>query len=177
MVQPEQQRVQTQNLAALGVQVPGRRPTFALQATAWRAGVWLTGNSRPVRLKIEQPWECKSPHADQPSLPSYSWQASLECQPDKRTGRCLLNSALLETRVWCKSTAFRHCCAFSSKRTGGYAELENGALPENAHHFRPCGVVQPTRLPLMQEITGAKPVRDANFYVKRALPDPGRALP
>lgn len=27
----------------------------------------------------------------------------------------------------------------------------------------PCGVVQPTRLPLMQEITGAKPVRDANF--------------
>ena len=30
-------------------------------------------------------------------------------------------------------------------------------------HFCPCGVVQPTRLPLMQEITGAKPVRDANF--------------
>jgi len=24
----------------------------------------------------------------------------------------------------------------------------------NAHHFRPCGVIQPTRLPLMQEITG-----------------------
>src|SRR5207247_2232091 len=30
------------------------------------------------------------------------------------------------------------------------------------HHFCPCGVVQPTRLPLMQEITGARPVRDAN---------------
>src|SRR5215471_10613532 len=29
--------------------------------------------------------------------------------------------------------------------------------------FCPCGVVQPTCLPLMQEITGAKPVRDANF--------------
>src|SRR6266498_869132 len=27
----------------------------------------------------------------------------------------------------------------------------------------PCGVVQSTCLPLMQEITGAKPVRDANF--------------
>jgi hypothetical protein len=27
--------------------------------------------------------------------------------------------------------------------------------------FRPCSVVQSTRLPLMQEITGAKPVRDA----------------
>ena len=26
-----------------------------------------------------------------------------------------------------------------------------------------CGVVQTTRLPLMQEITGAKPVRDASF--------------
>ena len=32
------------------------------------------------------------------------------------------------------------------------------------HHFCPCGVVQPTRLPLMQEITGAKPVRDAIFH-------------
>lgn len=32
------------------------------------------------------------------------------------------------------------------------------------HHFSPCGVVQSTRLPLMQEITGAKPVRDANFH-------------
>ena len=30
------------------------------------------------------------------------------------------------------------------------------------HHFCPCGVAQPTRLPLKQEITGAKPVRDAN---------------
>ena len=30
------------------------------------------------------------------------------------------------------------------------------------HHFCPCGVVQTTRLPLMQEITGAKPVRDAS---------------
>lgn len=33
----------------------------------------------------------------------------------------------------------------------------------------PCGVVQPTRLPLMQEITGAKPVRDANFIAPKAL--------
>ena len=31
------------------------------------------------------------------------------------------------------------------------------------HHFCPCGVVQSTCLPLMQEITGAKPVGDANF--------------
>ena len=37
------------------------------------------------------------------------------------------------------------------------------------HHFCPCGVVQPTCLPLMQEITGAKPVRDANFIALKAL--------
>ena len=33
----------------------------------------------------------------------------------------------------------------------------------------PCGVVQTTCLPLMQEITGAKPVRDANFFALKAL--------
>ena len=87
------------------------------------------------------------------------------------TGRairaCLLNSALLETGVWRKSTAFRHFRAFSSKRTvqliTGVA-LDECRVPERYRKrapFRPCGVAQPTRLPLMQEITGAKPVRDA----------------
>ena len=33
----------------------------------------------------------------------------------------------------------------------------------------PCGVVQPTRLPLKQESTGAKPVRDASFIALKAL--------
>src|SRR6185369_6573829 len=37
------------------------------------------------------------------------------------------------------------------------------------HPFCPCGVVQPTRLPLMQEITGAKPVRDANFRAPQSI--------
>ena len=37
------------------------------------------------------------------------------------------------------------------------------------HHFCPCGVAQSTCLPLMQEITGAKPVRDANFIAPKAL--------
>ena len=53
------------------------------------------------------------------------------------------------------------------------------------HHFCPCGVVQSTCLPLMQEIPGAKPVRDANSYrpqsiVSDALPrygsEPGAIL-
>ena len=37
------------------------------------------------------------------------------------------------------------------------------------HHFCPCGVAQSTCLPLMQEITGAKPVRDANFIAPKAF--------
>ena len=150
VVKPEQQRIQTQNLAALGVQFPSCPPAFARsaaiarlprrstqciggrnrphsratarQATSRRlasagtadpgdlkspslpgaspgspTGVWFTGNSRPVRLKPEQPWECKSPHADQ-----------LGMSTGQANRACLLNSALPETGVWCKSTAFRH---------------------------------------------------------------------
>src|ERR1019366_9553553 len=43
------------NPQVLRVQIPPRAPIFC---------VWFTGNIRPVRLKPEQPWECKSPHAD-----------------------------------------------------------------------------------------------------------------
>ena len=110
VVKPEQRRVQTQNLAALGVQFPSCPPAFARstararlprrstqcarglhrpsrRASARQAGVWFTGNSRPVRLKIEQPWECKSPHADQPPLYRASARrANLECQPDECAG-------------------------------------------------------------------------------------------
>ena len=41
-----------------------------------------------------------------------------------------------------------------------------GANPFALTIFCPCGVVQTTCLPLMQEITGAKPVRDANFSAR-----------
>src|SRR5271165_5659188 len=37
------------------------------------------------------------------------------------------------------------------------------------HHLRPCGVAESTRLPFMQKITGAKPVRDANFNTPKAF--------
>ncbi len=49
-----------------------------------------------------------------------------------------------------------------------------GANPFVLTIFRPCGVVQSTCLPLMQEITGAKPVRDANFSARgsRGIADP-----
>ena len=70
--------------------------------------MWLIGNSRPVRLKIEQPWECKSPHADQFGMST-----------GRASRTCLLNSGLPAKGVWCESTAFRHSCARSSKRAGG----------------------------------------------------------
>jgi hypothetical protein len=78
------------HLARLGKPTPGSPTSLRLRATARQAGVWLIGNSRPIRLKIEQPWECKSPHADQSSLCRASTrQANLECPPVKRTGpRC-----------------------------------------------------------------------------------------
>ena len=50
----------------------------------------------------------------------------------------------------------------------------DGANPSALTIFCPCGVVQPTCLPLMQEITGAKPVRDAIFSARgsRGIADP-----
>ena len=53
-------------------------------------------------------------------------------------------------------------------------QQQNAAVPrprrrcDSVHplHFCPCGVVQTTCLPLMQEITGAKPVRDTRFHLR-----------
>ncbi len=49
-----------------------------------------------------------------------------------------------------------------------------GANPFALTIFCPCGVVQSTCLPLMQEITGAKPVRDAIYSARgsRGIADP-----
>src|SRR2546428_4306724 len=44
-----------------------------------------------------------------------------------------------------------------------------GANPFALTSFCPSGVVQTTCLPLMQEITGAKPVRDASFRAPKAF--------
>jgi len=50
--------------------------------------VWLIGKSRPVRLKIEQPWECKSPHADQLGMstgPRGPGLFAKQCAPGNRS--------------------------------------------------------------------------------------------
>ena len=145
-------------------------------------------NSRPVRLKPEQPWECKSPHADQSGMStgqvrracllnsaclrasgalqfatanSFIWGIHLarlgKSTPATRTNLKFLLVVVLvlvlefpfrlrqrgggrgrfpwnvnrssapglganecvPSGKWCKSTAFRHSCARSSKRAGG----------------------------------------------------------
>src|ERR1051325_11445032 len=57
----------SRRLASAGTADPGdlKSPSLPGASPGSPTGVWLIGNSRPVRLKIEQPWECKSPHADQ----------------------------------------------------------------------------------------------------------------
>ena len=57
----------SRRLASAGIADPGdlKSPSLPGASPGSPTGVWLIGNSRPVRLKIEQPWECKSPHADQ----------------------------------------------------------------------------------------------------------------
>src|SRR5215467_3318387 len=80
----------SRRLASAGRADPGdlKSPSLPGASPGSPTGVWLIGNSRPIRLKIEQPWECKSPHADQFGMST--GQAS-------RT--CLLNSELLKGSV------------------------------------------------------------------------------
>ena len=105
---------QFRRLASVGIADPGDLKSSSLPGAnpGSPTGVWLTGNSRPVRLKIEQPWECKSPHADQFGMST-----------GRASRTCLLNSGLPERGVWCESTAFRFLqtatSARSSKRAGG----------------------------------------------------------
>jgi len=86
--------------------------------------MWLNPNSRGSRLRIWQPWGCKSRVADrrvvhrEKQTGSTQDRTALGVQVSPRrpigmsTGQarrtCLLNSGLRESGVWCESTAFRH---------------------------------------------------------------------
>ena len=97
----------SRRLASAGRADPGdlKSPSLPGASPGSPTGVWLIGNSRPVRLKIEQPWECKSPHAD---------HFGMSTGPASRA--CLLNSACLVA----SGASPRHSAsARSSKRTGG----------------------------------------------------------
>src|SRR5690242_72548 len=97
----------SRRLASAGTADPGdlKSPSLPGASPGSPTGVWLIGNSRPVRLKIEQPWECKSPHADQFGMST--GQASQAC---------LLNRALLNWSV--VQVHGIPPCARSSKRAG-----------------------------------------------------------
>ncbi len=60
----------SRRLASAGIADPGdlKSPSLPGAGPGSPTGVWLIGNSRPVRLKIEQLWECKSPHVDQSGM-------------------------------------------------------------------------------------------------------------
>ena len=104
----------SRRLASAGTADPGdlKSPSLPGASPGSPTGVWLIGNSRPVRLKIEQPWECKSPHADQ------FWNAHRSSEPGLGANECAPSGK------WRKSTTFRQplqatTSARSSKRAGG----------------------------------------------------------
>src|SRR6266511_2283568 len=107
----------SRRLASEGTADPSDLRSLSLPGASPGAptGVWFAGNSRPVRLKPEQPWECKSPHADHFGMST-----------GRASRTCLLNSGLPERGVSCESTAFRHSCACSSERADG--------LVRESHH-------------------------------------------
>ena len=107
----------SRQLASAGIADPGdlKSPSLPGASPGLPTGVWFTGNSRPVRFKIEQPWECKSPHADQFGM---------------STGRASRASVLTSACLRASGASPRHSAisAFSSKRT---VRLINGiALDE-----------------------------------------------
>lgn len=118
------------HLARLGKSTPGL-PT----------GVWFTGNSRPVRLKTEQPWECKSPHADQ-----FGMSTGQACRASVLTSACLRASG----------ASPRHSAtACSSKRTGGFIPriaLDECRVREHHPARRPF-------VPIAQNTERARPKR------------------
>ena len=96
----------SRQLASAGIADPGdlKSPSLPGASPGLPTGVWFTGNSRPVRLKTEQPWECKSPHADHfgMSTGQASRATVLTCACLRASGASPRHSA--NTRWPCAST-------------------------------------------------------------------------
>ncbi len=129
----------SRRLASEGTADPSDLRSLSLPGASPGAptGVWFAGNSRPVRLKPEQPWECKSPRADQ------FWNVNRTSEPGLGANECVPPGkwcfAIREANVSFEETDLQdlrsplhgippafaggHHCARSSKRAGGYAEL------------------------------------------------------
>ena len=150
----------SRRLASAGTADPGdlKSPRLPGASPGSPTGVWLTGNSGPIWLKPEQPWECKSPHADQFGMST-----------GRASRTCLLNSGLPERGVWCESTAFRHSCARSSKRAGGLIPriaLDQCRVPERYRTRVPIFVpiaqcIEPARP--KRQVVGERPAGNTSF--------------
>src|SRR5207253_10900849 len=111
----------SRRLASAGIADPGdlKSPSLPGASPGSPTGVWLTGNSRPVRLKPEQPWECKSPHADQ------FWNVNRASEPGLGANECV------PPGKWCKSTAFRQ--PLQAATIARVAQREPAALYAASH--------------------------------------------
>ena len=110
----------SRQLASAGIADPGdlKSPSLPGASPGLPTGVWFTGNSRPVRFKTEQPWECKSPHADQFGMST------------GRASRALvLTSASRLCGMWRKSTAFRQS-SLKRRNTSESSFCKSRASPE-----------------------------------------------
>ena len=155
----------SRRLASAGIADPGdlKSPSLPGASPGSPTGVWLTGNSRPVRLKPEQPWECKSPHADQ-------WGMSTG-QADRAsvlTSACLRASGASprHSAPWQAATRAR-----SSKRAGGFIPriaLDQCRDPERYRTRVPFRFFVPIAQNTEQarpkrQVAGETPAGDTNF--------------
>jgi hypothetical protein len=167
----------SRRLASAGIADPGdlKSPSLPGAIPGSPTGVWLIGNSRPVRLKTEQPWECKSPHADQFGMST-----------GRASRTCLLNSGLPKRGVWCESTAFRHSCARSSKRAGGLIPriaLDQCRVPERyrtrvpfrSHRFFVPIAQNTEQARPKRQVAGESPAGDTSFCGCGSTAECGRA--
>jgi len=104
----------------------------------------------------------------QPATCNTSWNVRRTSAPGLFAKQCVPSGK------WCKSTAFRHSCARSSKRAGGFIPriaLDQCRDPER---YRTCAPVRPQSivsdaLPRYGSEPGAIPVEVSNFAVEPGL--------
>ena len=122
----------SRRLASAGTADPGdlKSPSLPGASPGSPTGVWLIGNSRPVRLKTEQPWECKSPHADQFGMSTgrASRASVLTSACLRASGASPRHSAILVDRGFHESNAVEPGSGRFHK------PAVSGAAPETARH-------------------------------------------
>src|SRR5206468_1474073 len=75
---------------------------------------------RPWAPTACSPMQRRSAQTGKVAGASPATRTNLECPPVKRVPTCRDANECVPSGKWCKSTAFRHSCARSSKRAGGF---------------------------------------------------------